>query len=79
MILNLRLRRGSQFLSQWNAGFGADSDLPLMAHCRSGVRPFETFRRSAMTAFDPKQRLERYETQEFRMPDSVRALYCATA
>jgi hypothetical protein len=27
-----------------------------------------------MTAFDPKQRLERYETQEFRMPDSVRAL-----
>jgi len=25
-----------------------------------------------MTAFDPKQRLERYETQEFRMPDSVR-------
>jgi hypothetical protein len=32
-----------------------------------------------MTAFDPKQRLERYETQEFRMPDSVRALYGATA
>jgi hypothetical protein len=32
-----------------------------------------------MTAFDPKQRLERYETQEFRVPDSVRALYCATA
>jgi hypothetical protein len=27
-----------------------------------------------MTAFDPKQRLERYEIQEFRMPDSVRAL-----
>jgi hypothetical protein len=27
-----------------------------------------------MTAFDSKQRLERYETQESRMPDSVRAL-----
>jgi hypothetical protein len=26
-----------------------------------------------MTAFDPRQRLERYETQEFRMP--VRALF----
>jgi hypothetical protein len=24
-----------------------------------------------MTAFDPKQRLERYETQEFRMPDEL--------
>jgi hypothetical protein len=31
-----------------------------------------------MTAFDPKQRLKRYETQEFRVRDSVR-LYCATA
>jgi hypothetical protein len=30
-----------------------------------------------MTAFDPKQRLERYETQEFRMPDSVRACFAA--
>ena len=31
-----------------------------------------------MTAFDPKQRLKRYETQEFRVWDLVR-LYCATA